>query len=316
MKKLGVVLLSGLFAGVFAHTATAESEGNVYLGLGASSLALDNDRVLGIPTSSPGHSSKMFSAILGYQFNDRWSVDLTLGTDVSGEAGTDQALINVYRFFGLKKWKPFLSAGLSDFGVNDATDDSTQQGQLGFGVSGDLSHNLELRIGYQFFYELGGDESYKDKALGLSLNWHFRKPKAVAVSQPVPEPESVPKEKEVVDTFELLVQFDFDKSNVKAVYGPQFEEIARVLKETPDISMTIEGHTCWIGTEEYNEGLSQRRADAVKDKFVQDYGIPADRITTEGYGETRPIADNNTLAGRKKNRRAIAVILRPRIVTE
>lgn len=314
MRKLGI-LLSGLFVSAFVHSVSAETEGNVYLGLGASSLALDNNRVIGVPTSSPGHSSKMFSAILGYQFDDRWSLDLTLGTDVGGEVNTDQALINVYRFFGLKQWKPYVSAGFSGFSVDNAVDDSTEQIQAGIGVSGALSHNLELRVGYQLLYDLG-DESNYDKALGIALNWHFKKPTAVAVSQPAPEPESVPKQKEVVDTFELLVQFDFDKSDVKAVFGPQFEEIARVLKENPEISMTIEGHTCWIGTEEYNQGLSQRRADAVKDEFVQEYGIALNRITTVGFGETRPVADNNTLAGRQKNRRAIAVILRPRIVTE
>lgn len=314
MKKLGVIL-SGLVVSAFVHSVSAETEGNVYLGLGASALALDNTRVVDIPTSSPGHSSKMFSGIAGYQFNDQWSADLTLGTDGSGEVGTDQILINAYRFFGLKKWKPYLSAGFSDFSVDGATDDSTQQIQGGFGVSGDLSHNLELRLGYQVFFDLG-DESNTDKALGLSFNWHFRKPKAVAVAQPEPEPESVPTQKEVVDTYELLVEFDFDKSDIKAVYKPQFEEITRVLKESPDISMTIEGHTDWIGTDEYNQGLSERRANAVKDRFVQDYGIAASRIETVGYGEERPVADNDTSAGRQQNRRAISVILRPRIVTE
>jgi len=148
------------------------------------------------------------------------------------------------------------------------------------------------------------------------LNWHFRKPVTVVAAAPAPQPESVPQKKEVVDTFELLVQFDFDKSDIKSVYQPQFDDIARILKENPDISMTVEGHTCWIGTEQYNQGLSERRANAVKTRFIQEYGISADRITTEGYGETRPVADNNTRAGREKNRRAIAVILKPRIVTE
>ena len=314
MRKLGV-LLSGCLLSVVTHSGLAESEPNFYLGLGASALALDNSRVVGVPTSSPGHSSKMFSVILGYQFNDQWSADLTIGTDGSSEVATDQGILNVYRFFGLKKWKPYVSAGFSGFNVDQATDDNTQQIQGGIGISGDLSDNLELRVGYQLFYDLG-DESNVDKALGLALNWHFRKPKAVAVSEPVPEPESVPTQKEVIDTFELLVQFDFDKSDVKAVYSPQFEEIAKVLRESTDITMTIEGHTCWIGTEEYNQGLSDRRAKAVKQKFIEDFGVGPDRIQTVGYGESRPVADNNTLAGRQKNRRAIAVILRPRIVTE
>ena len=176
----------------------------------------------------------------------------------------------------------------------------------------DLTDKLEFRIGYQHFYEPGG-APYNDDAIMLAFNWHFRKPVAAA---PVAQPESVPVKKEVVDTFELQVQFDFDKSDIKSVFQPQFDEIAKVLKESPEISMTIEGHTCSIGTEKYNQGLSERRSAAVKQKFVEEFGIPAERINAEGYGESRPVADNATLAGRQKNRRAIAVILRPRMVTE
>ena len=318
MKKLSVVV-TALLVSMHGPAAMAQSDGHVYVGLGVSALALDNDRVIDAPTSSPGHSSKMLSGILGYSFNDQWSADVALGTDFSGEVGTDQIVINGYRFFGTKQWKPYLSAGFSSFDVDNATDSSTQQIQGGVGVAGDLSHNLELRVGYQVFFDLG-DESNTDKALGLALNWHFRKPAAVPVAEPAPAPapapSSVPREKEVVDTYELVVEFDFDKSDIRSVYQPQFDEIAAILKESPEISMTIEGHTDSIGTEDYNQGLSERRADAVKAKFVQDYGITANRISTIGYGETRPIADNKTSEGRQRNRRAISVILRPRIVRE
>ena len=315
MRKLGF-LVSGVVLSAACNTAiAANTEGNVYLGFGLSSLALDSERVVGVPTRSPGHTSKIGMLFLGYQFNDLWSADISVGTDMSNNVDTNQFSINGYRFFGEKNWKPYISAGLSSNSIDDATEDQTEQIQAGLGISGTLSDNLELRAGYQHFFELGG-ESYNDDAVTISLNWHFRKPKAVKVAQPAPQPESVPKQKEVVDTFELLVQFDFDKSDVKSVFKPQFDEIARVLKESPDISMTVEGHTCWIGTEEYNQGLSERRASAVRNKFIEDYGIAADRINIEGYGETRPVADNNELAGRQKNRRAIAVILRPRIVTE
>lgn len=318
MKKLGVVV-TALFVTLYGNAAVADSDGHVYVGAGVNALALDNSRVADVPTSSPGHSSKMLSGILGYSFNDQWSADVALGTDFSGEVGTDQIVINGYRFFGTKQWKPYLSAGFSSFDVDNATDSSTQQIQGGVGVAGDLSHNLELRVGYQVFFDLG-DESNTDKALGLALNWHFRKPAAVPVAEPAPAPapapSSVPREKEVVDTYELVVEFDFDKSDIRSVYQPQFDEIAAILKESPEISMTIEGHTDSIGTEDYNQGLSERRADAVKAKFVQDYGITANRISTIGYGETRPIADNKTSEGRQRNRRAISVILRPRIVKE
>ena len=80
--------------------------------------------------------------------------------------------------------------------------------------------------------------------------------------------------------------------------------------------MTIEGHTDWTGTDDYNLSLSERRADAVKTKFIQEYAISADRIDVIAYGELRPIEDNSTAEGRARNRRAISVILRPRMVTE
>jgi len=314
MRIFGI-LLSGVFLSASINAASADSDGNIYLGLGVTSLALDSERVPGVNTRSPGHSSKIGNLILGYQFNDRWSVDLGIGTDMSDNVDANQFTFNGYRFFGEHKWKPFISAGFSSFGIDDAADDRTEQFQAGLGVSGELTDKLEFRASYQLYSDTG-ENVFHDDSVTLALNWHFRKPQSVAAAQPAPQVESVPKQKEVVDTYELLVQFDFDKADIKTVYKPQFEEIAQVLKESPDISMTVEGHTCWIGTEKYNQGLSERRAEAVRKMFIQDYGFAPDRISTEGYGETRPVADNNTQSGREKNRRAIAVILKPRMVTE
>lgn len=311
------IFLSGLLLSVPLNVALAEPEGNIYLGFGLSSLALDDERVVGVPTRSPGHTPKIGNLLLGYQFNSRWSADIGLGADINDNVDTTRFSVTGYRFFSDKKWKPYASVGLSSFGIDDATVDRTEQIPVGLGISGALSDSLELRVGYQHFISID-DESFNDDEVTIGLNWHFGKVKAVAVAQPSPEPqpESVPKKKEVIDTFELLVQFDFDKSDIKSAFKPQFEEIARVLKESPDISVTVEGHTCWLGSDEYNLGLSERRSTSVKEMLVQNYGLSPDRINVVGYGELRPIADNNTDAGRVKNRRAIAVILRPRIVEE
>ncbi|MCP4008326.1 MAG: OmpA family protein [Proteobacteria bacterium] len=314
MKTIGV-LVPGLFLSAFLNVALAETTENVYLGFGFSSLSLDGDRVFDVPTRSPGHTPKTVNLLLGYQFNDRWAVDATWGTDITNNVDANQVSINGFRFFGENKWKPFVSAGLSSFGVDDATIDRTEQVQAGFGVSGALSEKLEFRAGYQHFLDFSG-ESYHDDVVTIGLNWHFGKTKVVPVAQAIPQPESVPKEKEVVDSFELLVQFDFDKTEIKSAYKPQFDQIARVLKESPDISLTVEGHTCWLGSDAYNLGLSEQRSSSVKDMLVQGYDISADRINVVGYGELRPIADNNTQAGREKNRRAIAAILRTRMVEE
>jgi len=313
-KILGA-LLSGIMMSTTFTVARAETEGNVYVGFGLSSLALDSDRVVDVLTRSPSHTPKIGSLIVGYQFTTGWSLDLSLGTDFSGNVNTDQFALNGYRFFGDNKWKPFVSAGVSQNKINDATVNKTEQFQAGFGLSGELTDNLELRLGYQYQAELD-DTSYNDDIYSISLNWHFRKPKSVSVARVTPQPESVPVKKEVAETIELLVQFEFDKSAISDTYKPQMEKIAAVLKANPDISITVEGHTSSEGADKYNQKLSERRADAVRNKFVGDYNIAVDRIKSIGYGETRPIADNNTSAGREDNRRAVAVILRKRKVAE
>jgi len=321
MRKIAYLfaLLAAIsWTGVQAQSEDQEAnqdQGHLYLGIGGTSLALDNERVPGVPTSSPSHTSKLGSLILGYQFDERWAADLSIGTDLSDNVDVDAFAVNGYRYFGTGSWRPYVSAGLSSLSIDAAPDDDTQQAQAGFGVSGDLSRNMELRAGYQHHFTISGD-SFQDKALGAALVWHFREPEPTTVAQAEPQPETVPEQKEVVETVELRVQFDFDKSTIKSAYEPQFQELADALRENPDKTITIEGHTCWIGTEEYNQGLSQRRADAVKQRLVDDYGIDPARLDTEGYGESRPVADNTTLSGRRQNRRAIAVIMQTRTVTE
>jgi OOP family OmpA-OmpF porin len=77
------------------------------------------------------------------------------------------------------------------------------------------------------------------------------------------------------------------------------------MKAHDDIELVLEGHTDSRGSDQYNLSLSQRRADAVKAKLVEDYGIPGARVSAVGYGESRPIATNNTDSGRARNRRVV-----------
>ena len=165
-------LFSGLFLSIFLNSAFAETDGDIYLGVGFSSLALDSERVAGVPTRSPGHTPKIGSLLLGYQFNDNWAADIGLGTDISSNVDVNQFAINGYYFFGEKKWKPFVSAGLSSFGVDDAAVDRTEHLQAGIGLSGTLADNLELRLGYQHFFDLGY-VSFEVDAVSIGLNWHF-----------------------------------------------------------------------------------------------------------------------------------------------
>jgi OOP family OmpA-OmpF porin len=109
-------------------------------------------------------------------------------------------------------------------------------------------------------------------------------------------------------SIELLVQFDFDQAVIKSEFHDHLRGVANFLKTYPNTRITLDGHTCWIGTEDYNKDLSQRRAESVKAYLVDKFGITASRLTTRGYGESLPISSNDTKEGRMKNRRVMAEI--------
>lgn len=109
---------------------------------------------------------------------------------------------------------------------------------------------------------------------------------------------------------ELEVYFEFDRSEVQEQYFPEIEELADFLEQYPDVVADLEGHTDSIGTDEYNMDLSERRVNAVREVLINRYGIPDSRITTTAFGESQPVATNETAAGRAQNRRVITVVLR------
>lgn len=104
-----------------------------------------------------------------------------------------------------------------------------------------------------------------------------------------------------VEIFDIF--FAFDSDQIRKESEPRLNDIAQVLERHPDWTLKVEGHTDSISADDYNLKLSQRRAAAVKAALVSRYGIDAARLTTDGLGETRPRASNDTLAGRARNRR-------------
>lgn len=100
----------------------------------------------------------------------------------------------------------------------------------------------------------------------------------------------------------LLVFFDFDKAELKEESIPDLERLVDFLKAYPSVRILIEGHTDDVGTDAYNDRLSQRRADAVKEYLVRN-GIESRRIETKGWGRRRPLVPGTSEEARAQNRR-------------
>jgi outer membrane protein OmpA-like peptidoglycan-associated protein len=100
----------------------------------------------------------------------------------------------------------------------------------------------------------------------------------------------------------IYINFDVDKATIKPESQPALDYVAQMLKDNPDLNLTIAGHTDSTGTWAHNKTLSENRARAVLEALVS-RGIAAGRLASVGYGQDKPIADNATEEGRAKNRR-------------
>ena len=103
------------------------------------------------------------------------------------------------------------------------------------------------------------------------------------------------------------VHFDFDRYSLRPEATRVLDEAIAAMKQDATLKLEIEGHTCNIGTAEYNLALGDRRANAVKSYLVTQ-GVPADRLHTVSYGEERPKYDNAREETRRLNRRAALVV--------
>ena len=98
------------------------------------------------------------------------------------------------------------------------------------------------------------------------------------------------------------IQFETGKATIKPISYPILNNVATVMEENPDFLLNIAGHTDNQGSDELNQKLSEERAAAVK-AYLASKGVAEERMTSEGFGESKPVADNKTAAGRKVNRR-------------
>jgi len=124
-------------------------------------------------------------------------------------------------------------------------------------------------------------------------------PEPAPAPTPAPVRAPAPKPTPVFDT----IYFGPSKTNISPLAAKELDRNGMILKDNPQIKVTIEGHTDAGGSDKANQKISEKRAQSVK-KYIQDkFNISGDRMTVKGYGASRPIADNKTQEGRLKNRR-------------
>ena len=134
---------------------------------------------------------------------------------------------------------------------------------------------------------------------------HYACPEEEVVAAPPPPPPPPAKGTKIAEI--PGPNFDFNKSTLTPAGRAKVADAAKTLKDNPTIHVEVGGHTDSIGSDAYNQKLSERRAKTVADELTKD-GISSSRLTVRGYGERKPVADNKTEAGRARNRRVELVV--------
>jgi len=275
--------------------------------------------------------------VVASQFDSETDVG---SVDVDGSQYRVDALYNIDTD---SVWRPYVAFGVGDqkreWNTADSTSERDTLVNLGAGVKRSLGGNWEFRTDVRAFNSL--DNEYTDLAVNAGIAYLFGNTSAPVKAAPAPTPAPTPV-KEVdsdgdgvfdskdqcpdtakqykVDavgcpmeltekvSIKLNITFDSAKSVVKDAYLPEVQKLATFMNQYANTVVTVEGHTDSQGADAYNQKLSQSRADAVKAVLITKFGIAADRVTAIGYGEAKPIADNNTADGRETNRRVVGEV--------
>lgn len=214
------------------------------------------------------------------------------------------------------KWLPYAKLGYAQTDGNGAAGAvNGSDVHLGVGVEYKFAPNWSLLGEYTQSTGKSGAARLDNNNLSLGVNYYFDTPAAAPAPVPVAvkeEPKPAPAPEPMPETWKTLLEnkpvcieganFEFDSAKLRSGEIRKLDEVVSFAAKYRDAKLESSGHTCNIGSEEYNQKLSERRAESVKSYLVKK-GVAADRIVTVGYGESKPMADNNTRAGRELNRR-------------
>jgi len=268
------------------------------------------------------NNGNLFGGSIGYYLTDDVELRLSYdevhnarGEDGRNIKGSNTALDALYHFNNAgDALRPYVSAGFSDQSIGQ-TGRGGRNGStfanIGGGAKYYFTDNFYARAGVEAQYNIDQGDTEWAPSVGIGMNFGGGSkpaPVVAAVAEPMPEPVAAPEEPMELVRVELDVKFDFDKANVKEESYGDIKNLADFMKQYPQTTTVVEGHTDSKGSDAYNQNLSERRASAVRDVLVNQYGVDASRVNAAGYGESRPVADNATDAGRAVNRRVEAEV--------
>jgi OOP family OmpA-OmpF porin len=268
---------------------------------------------------------------------------------IGGSVDIDQWKVDgFYDFdFNFAGFQPFAVTGL---GNSNFDGDNEMTWDLGGGFKYQITDNIVWRTAFRSFQYFDRDHEDSDLGIDSSLVFYFggaKRPQAAAAPTPsratatpaAPRTASAPDADrdgvadanddcpetprnyavdsdgcpipvEEIARVELMVSFDFDKSDVKAEYFDEIQKVTDFMKQYSDVVIELEGHTDSRGTPVYNQDLSERRAAAVRQVMIDQFAISSARVSSSGLGESQPASTNNTDAGRADNRRVMTVIIK------
>lgn len=271
---------------------------------------------------------------IGYRIGNRSAAEVMFSradTDTHRQATRRSVDVNQVRADYLhfyNDWQGFVPYSVAGYGYNDydATnsipgDGDTDFINFGAGLLKNIDDNWAARLDLRDIHQLKNNQN--EYAVHLTMQYRFgtspapAKPVAatpapakVAAPEPAAPADIVPAapaqpEKRV--EIKLNVNFATASDVVPRSYFKEIKRVADYLKKYPDTTATIEGHTDSRGDDAYNQNLSERRANAIRNVLINEHKVDASRVKAIGYGEAKPLADNNTTSGRYKNRRVVAV---------
>jgi OOP family OmpA-OmpF porin len=286
-----------------------------------------------------------FSLGLGYNFTKNFGLEL-MGTvapnidddwddwdEVSGDNDFMLGRLNaLWHFDTGTNFVPYITAGVGGVKINSERghdfDSFTYNAGIGFKYFFDETVALRLDANEVFYADKRGNDDerhfrhgrYNSPVIQAGLTFQFGAapgcidPDGDGVCDPFDKCPGTPAGYRVdadgcpiTVTITLDVKFDFDKAVVKPQYRGEVERAATFLNQHPGSTAVVEGHTDSRGNDDYNQRLSERRAAAVRDYLVSQFGVSPSRVQSVGYGESQPIATNATDAGRAQNRRVVGV---------